>query len=302
MTQHYRTIRCPVEGGELTAAIWEPDSTPKGTILLIHGITASHMSWPLIAAAFPQYRVIAPDLRGRGASRDLPAPFGMPQHAADMNALLAATATESALVVGHSMGGFVAASLAAQYPERVSAVLLIDGGLPIPAPEGTSMEELSQVILGPAAERLSMTFADRASYQNFWEQHPAFVHEFTSAVRDYVDYDLVGSEPNLHPASIIAAVSFDALQLSGDEEYLGALRGLTVPVHFIRAPRGLLNQVPALYSPEQSDHWRSELPNVTFHEAVDVNHYTITLTQRGADRVAGVMDELVTSQPREVRA
>ncbi|GAA1220642.1 alpha/beta hydrolase [Rhodoglobus aureus] len=302
MTQHYRTITCPVEGGELTAAVWEPDAQPKGTILAIHGITASHMSWPLVATAFPEYRVIAPDLRGRGASRDLPAPFGMPQHAADMNALLAATDTQLALVVGHSMGGFVAASLAAQYPERVTGLILIDGGLPIPAPEGTSMEELPQAILGPAADRLSMTFPDRASYDEFWALHPAFEGNFTQAVRDYVDYDLVGTEPNFHPASNIAAVSCDALQLSGDETYLGALSGLTVPVHFIRAPRGLLNQVPALYSPEQCDQWRAEFPQVIFHEAPDVNHYTITLSQRGADVVAGVMDELLTSQSREVRA
>ncbi|MGV8859427.1 alpha/beta fold hydrolase [Rhodoglobus sp.] len=302
MTQHYRTITCLVDGGELTAAIWEPAEPPKGTILAIHGITASHMSWPLIAAAFPEYRVIAPDLRGRGASRGLPAPFGMPQHAADMNALLAATETQSALVVAHSMGGFVAASLSALYPERVTGLVLIDGGLPIPAPKGTTMEELPQVILGPAAERLSMTFPDRASYQDFWAQHPAFEGNFTQAVRDYVDYDLVGTEPALHPASNIEAVTYDALQLSGDAEYLGALRAIRVPVHFIRAPRGLLNQVPALYSPEQCEQWHRELPQVIFHEAHDVNHYTITLTQRGADCVADVMGELLASQPREVRA
>ncbi|GHD82534.1 pimeloyl-ACP methyl ester carboxylesterase [Salinibacterium amurskyense] len=302
MTEPHTTITVPVIGGELTAAVWEPESEPVATILLIHGITASHMSWPLIAAAFPNCRVIAPDLRGRGASRDLPAPFGMPQHAADMNALLEATGTDSALVVGHSMGGFVAATLAAQHPERVSSLLLIDGGLPIPAPEGTSMEELPQVILGPAAERLSMTFPDRESYQEFWRVHPAFADNFTSAVRDYVDYDLVGSAPHLHPASSIDAVSFDALQLSGDAQYRAALEGLSMPVHFIRAPRGLLNQVPALYPPEQCDHWRSELPHVEFHEASDVNHYTITLTQRGADIVAGVMTQLMANQPREVRA
>ncbi|WP_449627049.1 alpha/beta hydrolase [Rhodoglobus sp.] len=295
-------MTCPVDGGELTVAIWEPAGNPLGTILLIHGITASHMSWPLIAAAFPKYRVIAPDLRGRGASRGLPAPFGMPQHAADMNAVLAATETQSALVVGHSMGGFVAATLAAQHPERVSGLILIDGGLPIPAPEGTSMEELPQVILGPAAERLSMTFVDHASYQDFWAQHPAFEGNLTQAVRDYVDYDLVGTEPQLHPASNIDAVSCDALQLSGDTEYRAALDTLSMPVHFIRAPRGLLNQVPALYSPEECGRWRAELPHVIFHEAPDINHYTITLTQRGADSVAGVMGELLANEPREVRA
>ncbi|MBH0010340.1 alpha/beta fold hydrolase [Salinibacterium sp. SWN1162] len=302
MIEQPTTITCPVDGGELTAAVWQPETETRGTILLIHGITASHMSWPLVAAAFPEYRVIAPDLRGRGASRDLPAPFGMPQHAADMNALLEATGTDSALVVGHSMGGFVAATLAAQHPERVSCLLLLDGGLPIPAPEGVSMADLPQVILGPAVDRLSMTFPDRESYQDFWRVHPAFADNFTETVRDYVDYDLVGTAPDLHPASSIDAVSFDALQLSGDARYRAALDGLSMPVHFIRAPRGLLNQVPALYSPEQCDQWRSELPHVKFHEAPDVNHYTITLTQRGADIVADVMTQLMVNQPREVRA
>lgn len=302
MTQHYRSISCAVKGGELFAGVWEPEASPLGTILLIHGITASHMSWPLIATAFTQYRVIAPDLRGRGRSRDLPVPFGISQHAADMVALLDATGTDGALVVGHSMGGFVAATLAAGHPERVTGLLLIDGGLPIPAPEGTSMEELPQVILGPAAERLTMTFADRETYQAFWAHHPAFEGNVTEAVRDYVDYDLIGAEPHLHPASNIAAVSFDAMQLSGDGEYERALKGLSGPVHFIGAPRGLLNQVPALYPPDQCKKWRAALPYMTFHEAHDVNHYTITLTQRGADAVAVVMCELLANQHREARA
>jgi len=302
MTEQYTTIQCPVEGGELTAFVWEPESEPRCTILLIHGITASHMSWPLIAEAFPHCRVIAPDLRGRGASRHLPAPFGMPQHAKDMHALLAATDTETALVVGHSMGAFVATTLAADFPGDVAGLVLIDGGLPIPAPEGTSMEDLPQVILGPAAERLSMTFPDRESYQKFWQVHPAFADEYTTTVRDYVDYDLVGTAPRLHPASSLAAVSFDALQLSGDPDYRQALDELSMPVHFVRAQRGLLNQIPALYTPEQRDRWQEELPHVTFHEAPEVNHYTITLTQRGADYVAGVISELLTNQLREVRA
>lgn len=76
MRQYYRTIRCPIEGGELTPAIWEPDSTPRGTIVRIHRITASRLSWPLTTAARCR-----PD------------------------ALLVATDTRSVLVVGNSMKG-----------------------------------------------------------------------------------------------------------------------------------------------------------------------------------------------------
>ena len=52
-------------------------------------------------------RLIAPDLRGRGRSNTLPGPFGMTRHADDMAAVLDFLGVPRAVVVGHSMGGFV---------------------------------------------------------------------------------------------------------------------------------------------------------------------------------------------------
>src|SRR5215216_300705 len=92
----------PVSGGPLAAYRW-PGAGPLG-------IAANHRSWGVVAAQLDgAVRLVAPDLRGRGRSNELPGPYGIAQHADDMVAVLDALGEESAVVAGHSMGGFVAA-------------------------------------------------------------------------------------------------------------------------------------------------------------------------------------------------
>src|SRR5690606_35734870 len=114
--RRYRTFNAPVRGGELAAGAWGPEAA-RATVLAIHGITANHLAWPFVAAALDDLRVLAPDLRGRGRSGTLPGPWGMLQHADDLVALLDAAGIDRVTVVGHSMGGFVAATLAARHPD-----------------------------------------------------------------------------------------------------------------------------------------------------------------------------------------
>lgn len=305
----YRRITVPVRGGESVAGVWAPEATgavatgteTTGTVLAVHGITASHMAWPLVAAGLPDLRVIAPDLRGRGGSRSLPGPWGMPQHADDLVRLLDATGVDRAFVLAHSMGAFASVTLASRHPDRVSGLVLVDGGLPLPVPPGTTDEDLPQVLLGPAAERLSMTFPDRESYRAFWRAHPAFADSWDATVERYVDYDLVGEPPVLRPASSLEAVSADSRQLNGDTEYLEALGGLAGSVHFLRAPRGLLNQLPGLYSPDQILAWQQRLPRLLVRDVPNVNHYTVIMSPHGATAVAAVVREIMSTSEREVR-
>jgi lipase len=252
----------------------------------VHGITASHLAWAVVAEAMPEVRLIAPDLRGRGRSAGLPAPYGMARHAADLEAVIEALGLPRAILVGHSMGGFVAVVTAHLYPDRFSEVLLIDGGLPLAIPAGISKDDLLAATLGPAAARLSMTFPDRAAYLEFWKQHPAFASDWSQAVVDYVNYDLTGTEPELRPSPSFEAVKADSMELYGGESVLAALAGLRHPVTLMTAPRGLLNQTPGLYSPSEIERWRGELPAVTIREVPDVNHYTIVMGAAGASAIA----------------
>lgn len=273
-----------VAGGELTVGLFNDGVRDGAPILAVHGITASHRCWPFVAAAVPEVRVIAPDLRGRGGSRDVQGSAGLRRHADDLIAVLDALEVPAAHLVAHSMGAFVAVLIAARDPERVLSLTLVDGGLPLDAPApaaGTSM-------LGPARDRLTMTFSSAEGYRNFWRRHPAFADHWTDAVVGYVDYDLVGTAPHLRPSAVLASVETDAAELYGPEWYLEAMRAVDAPATFLRAPRGLLDEPHALYAVDRAN-TEPCLRSLRVVEVDDVNHYTIVLARHGA---AAVADEL----------
>ncbi|UQZ33523.1 alpha/beta hydrolase [Paenibacillus sp. PK3_47] len=95
-------------------------------ILLLHGFCGSSAYWekviPYLGAG---YRVIAPDLRGHGAS-DAPAgPYSIDQMADDVIFLLDALEVKKCYLFGHSMGGYIALSLAERYSSRLQGFGLI---------------------------------------------------------------------------------------------------------------------------------------------------------------------------------
>ncbi|MGO4592475.1 alpha/beta fold hydrolase [Leifsonia sp. 2TAF2] len=295
----YARVTAPVDGGELAVGVWSPDAggTP---ILAVHGITASHRAWLLAAEALGGTRIIAPDLRGRGRSSGLPGPFGLEQHADDLERVLDALGVERAVVAGHSMGAFVAVRLAERHPERVDRLVLVDGGLPIAPPVGVAAEDVPAVVLGPALERLGMRFSSPEEYEAFWRRHPAIGPWWNPAIADYVAYDLAGEAPALRSSADAEAVSVNALELDGSAGYADALTGLDVPIDFLRAPRGLLDGA-ALYEPAVVAEWRERLPGMRTHEAHDVNHYTIVMTDAGVRQVVPLLKPLVTD-PKETPA
>lgn len=283
----YRSVDAPVRGGTLRAGVWEPEGAAEDapTVLAIHGITASHVCWAELAALLPDVRVVAPDLRGRGRSRELPGPYGMPTHADDVAALLDHLGVEQAVVVGHSMGGFVTLVLADRHPERVSSALLVDGGMPLVPPPGVEPEAMSFAILGPAADRLRMTFPSQTAYREFWADHPALGREWTDLTSAYVDYDLVGEEPELSPATRVAALEEDIRELVDGDSVTQALEQLRHPVSWFIAPRGLMDEVPPLYPDAAVERWTTQFPQVRLVHIEDVNHYTIVMLPSGAEQL-----------------
>lgn len=100
-------------------------------VLLLHGYAQnSHMWRPLIAELAKTHQVIAPDLRGFGASDKPEAGYDKKSMAQDVHALAAALGLGSAAVVGHDIGLMVAYAYAVQYPGEVSRIALMDAFLP----------------------------------------------------------------------------------------------------------------------------------------------------------------------------
>jgi pimeloyl-ACP methyl ester carboxylesterase len=119
-------------------------------LLLLHGIGDSSESWlPVLSALARHHTVVAPDLLGHGASDKPRADYAVAAYANRMRDLLDVLGIEAATMVGHSLGGGVAAQLAYQFPERCERLVLVAAGGSGPrrvAPAATG--------LGPAGRRL----------------------------------------------------------------------------------------------------------------------------------------------------
>jgi pimeloyl-ACP methyl ester carboxylesterase len=257
------------------------------TILAIHGVTSSHLAWPFLVEHLPGVRVIAPDLRGRGASNALTGPAGMAAHAADMVAVLDAFELDSVPVVGHSMGGFVAVVLAHRHPDRVRQLVLIDGGLPLDVPAGVEPDQLVSIILGPTVERLSKRWTSADEYtEAFWRHHPAFEADWSEDLERYIAYDLVPDGDGFRAATSYQTTVEDTIDLNLGSALPEALAELILPTLFITVPRGLQNETPGLYPAAHREKLLAEHPDIRHRHLDGLNHYTVVMSDRGASVLA----------------
>ena len=292
MSRTLTSTSVAVPGGNLHVGMWDAENAWAPTVLAVHGVTSSHRAWDFLAQALPDARIIAPDLRGRGQSRDLVGAAGMTRHADDLAAVVAACARGPVVVVAHSMGAFVAVVFAARYPHLVQRLILVDGGLPLNAPAHLSPDELVASILGPTAARLNLRFADVPAYLDFWREHPAFAHTWSPELEDYFAYDLVAAddaEGGLRPATSYATTVEDTIDMNTTRVIEDALAALERPTTLVTVPRGLRDETPGLYPLPALDAALSEYPVISHERWDDLNHYTVVLSRAGAQRVADLV-------------
>lgn len=99
-------------------------------LVVLHGFTGSKENWlPLMPQLTDRYRVIAPDLPGWGESSRQPSvDYGFAAQAERLAVWLKQLDLGPVRLIGHSMGGGIAAVLAARHPQLVSELVLMDAG------------------------------------------------------------------------------------------------------------------------------------------------------------------------------
>jgi len=141
----------------------------------------------------------------------------------------------------------------------------------------------------PPAERDAVRYDDKASLR----------HAMLDGIkldRDFALFDqrvpvdvavLAGVPPQLRSSCNIEAIRADGTDTLGAGGQF--FRRLIRPTPWLRAPRGLLNQVPGLYPDAVAAQLCTDVPALRDLRVDDVNHYTITMSEHGARVVADVI-------------
>ena len=269
--------------GEVELAVCRAGEGPDPVVCL-HGITAQHRAFNAAARYLePSHGLVGVDLRGRGDSDKPESGYSLEAHAADVVRVLDYLGLQSAVLAGHSMGAFVALKTALLFPERVRALVLLDGGWPRieRPPEDMTEEEQQEAAaleegLARAFRRLDMTFESPEAYLDFWfPDQNLKMEDLPPELADYYLYDLGEVEGGYNPKASRVAAEEDSPSVSSTSPTADEMRGVTCPVALVRASQGFFPGSDPLISDETRDVMAGSLDIRTEILLEGANHYTM---------------------------
>jgi lipase len=269
--------------GEVELAICRAGEGPD-PIVCLHGITAQHRAFNAAARYLePSRGLVGVDLRGRGDSDKPESGYSLQAHAADVVRVLDHLGLESAVLAGHSMGGFVALKTALMFPDRVRALVLLDGGWPRveSQPEEMTEEERQETAaleegLARAFKRLDMTFESPEAYLDFWfPDQNLTMEDLPQDLADYYLYDLGEIEGGYRPKASRVAAEEDSPSVSSTSPTAEEMRGVGCTVALVRASQGFFPGSDPLISDEDRN-MMAELLDIRTEILLEgANHYTM---------------------------
>jgi pimeloyl-ACP methyl ester carboxylesterase len=142
-------LSLPGAGMRLAATRWAGHGQP---VVLLHGLASQRRFWNLVVPHLAGLPVLAVDQRGHGDSArppDGPAGYAFRGLAADLATGLDALGWSRVVLVGHSWGAAVAATFAAEHPERSLALVAVDGGFTAPGALSDDRAEIRRLLEPP---------------------------------------------------------------------------------------------------------------------------------------------------------
>lgn len=246
---------------------WEGEGA---AVLCVHGLTANCREWDRLGEGLsPRYRVVAIDLRGRGDSDKPASGYGLVGHAADLESFLNAINLKKVAFAGHSMGAGIGIYFAANYPSRVSKLVLIDGG--------NDPEDVGSVVesIRVSLSTLDISFPSLQDYINLFRQAPFLKEDWNEFWERYFTFDVEtgvdGSVRRKVPRQVIEAEMF-AL---GGTLLRPMYSRIVCPTLILRASHGIMSETDLIMPPEAAIAMQREIRNCKLITIEGSNHYTI---------------------------
>jgi pimeloyl-ACP methyl ester carboxylesterase len=256
----------------LTVTEWPGDGQ---VVFGLPGLGSSGTSWAPLAESLPDARVLSVDLRGRGASQSLPGPTGLRAHAQDVARILDELDLHDVVVIGHSMGAFLAPLVAQEAPDRVVKLVLIDGGIRPAFP----------FFMGPALTRFAFR-RQLGSLDRDWPSVEALAKkgkidkmlasrpDLRPAVLQMLADEMSGQPGALRPRTDVRRCAEDAVDAFWGDDVTPALESLKVPVEMFLAENMRWDGQKPFIADKVVQPWRERLPQLTVHR-LKGNHVTV---------------------------
>ncbi len=260
-----------------------PGAAGAPAIVLLHGLSANANSFVGVISAglSPAFRVIAPDLRGRARSGKPETGYAMADHARDVIALLDALGLDRVVLGGHSFGGYLAIYMAANYPTRVSKLVVIDAAI--------SSHPRIPVLLKPSLDRLTRTSPSAEAYLAEVRSAPYMDGVWDECAESYFRAEITTNPDGSVGSATSAAAIAQAAAGVGMEPWLHH-------VQLVKAPTLMLNAVGAFGPPGTPPLFDEVVTRATaraFEDGryveVPGNHITL-LFGAGADAIANEIE------------
>jgi pimeloyl-ACP methyl ester carboxylesterase len=284
--------RVVVNGISLAYDDWAGE---HGPLVCIPSITGHKGTFTALAEQLaPQFRVLSLDQRGRCDSPDLSGAhgYGFSYHARDILAFADALQLERFILVGHSFGATASVYTASLKPERVSALVLLDGGADPPHDTLRAMY--------PTIKRLSKTYRSMDEYLAA-QRNVVYHKPWTPALEKYLRDEMTMMEDgSVRNKSSASAIEHD-LDMHFWENVWFHLPFLRCPVLFLRPTEGLLGATSHVYSDADASRLVSQIPQCTYRLVEGGNHYTFVIQDNPpvAQHIQTFLEELLRALTRE---
>ena len=263
---------------------WGDAANPK-VLVCVHGLTRQGRDFDVLAQALADdYRVVCPDVVGRGESDWLADPMGyaIPYYVADMVTLLARLDAQEVHWVGTSMGGLIGLGVASLAGSPVSRLVLNDVG---PAIEPASLQRIGQY-LGQPAHWATLDEAADALWAISQSFGPHTRAQWLALTEHQITPDGTGFKPHYDPAIRHAFTAITPeLATAGEAALWASYDRIACPTLLLRGAES------DLLSPATAQAMTQRGPRARLHEFAGVGHAP---TLVAPDQVAIVRDFLLS--------
>lgn len=234
MKQHLNTT-----DKELGKISWQ--KAGKGpAVVLIHGLTDTSEVWHRVMPTLAgNYTVIAPDLPGVGGSEYAGGELTIEMMAETVRIIMEKEGVTSAVIVGHSMGGYTALAFAEKYPEMVNGLSLVHSQAFEDTEERKEIRRKSvELIKKGGKEQLLRTMTPNLFAGSFKKQHPEQMEKIIGETIKMNDESLIRFYKAMikrpDRTNVLKTAVFPVQWIVGEEDSLIPMETVTKQCHLAK--------------------------------------------------------------------